>query len=292
MAGLLEGMHSLAERVQSQGEAHDAVGIAFPGPVDGAGMVAQAPTLWGSALLQPLDLAKAFGERVGGCPIQVANDLTAAGFRYREPDSNFCIVTVSSGVGNKVFLGGWPVLGPNQRGGEIGHWRVDDAADAAPCDCGGRGHLGALASGRAVREHARSLAEKECDLLRASSLRDFDFLADLPEPDSGVSEMHRALASAYRNGDDFARAVVAKGARPMGKALALLHLGLGLERFIIMGGWAQALGPHYLKDLASAASACTWDNGGPWTEWIEACASDDDSGLIGMGRMLSLRAER
>lgn len=288
---LLQAMQSLAERVRSHGEAQDAIGIAFPGPVDADGMVAQAPTLWGSALAQPLDLARAFGERVAGCPVHVANDLTAAGYRYREPESDFCIVTVSSGVGNKVFLGGRPALGPNHRGGEMGHWRVDLASDAAPCDCGGRGHLGALASGRAVGGHARSVAENEPDLLRASSLREHDFLPDSQAHEAGVSDLHRAIASAYQRGDGFAGAVVAKGARPMGQALALLHLGLGLERFIIMGGWAQALGRRYLEDLAAAASACSWDNGGRWTEWIEAAASDDDSGLIGMGRMMSLRAE-
>ena len=62
--------------------------------------------------------------------------------------SNIAIVTVGSGVGHKVFLQGLPVAGVNGRGGEIGHLRVDWAADAIRCDCGGSGHVGGLASGR------------------------------------------------------------------------------------------------------------------------------------------------
>ena len=40
--------------------------------------------------------------------------------------------------------------GPGFRGGELGHLRLDLRDDAIRCSCGGSGHLGGIASGRAT----------------------------------------------------------------------------------------------------------------------------------------------
>ena len=97
----------------------------------------------------------------------VLNDLAAAGFRYvAEGLSDFAIVTVGSGVGHKVFLGGRPLAGVNGRGGEIGHLRVDFSADALACDCGGFGHVGGLASGRGAVALVRRHTGRELSALK------------------------------------------------------------------------------------------------------------------------------
>ncbi|NUT31436.1 MAG: ROK family protein, partial [Hamadaea sp.] len=79
-----------------------AVGIAFAGPVTDAGVVLGAPTVWGAGGAR-LPLADLLRERLG-VPVVVVNDLTAAGHRYVEGpgDPPFCLITVSSGIGNKV----------------------------------------------------------------------------------------------------------------------------------------------------------------------------------------------
>jgi C7-cyclitol 7-kinase len=81
--------------------------------------------------------------------VRVFNDVTAAGFRFVAEDRDFALFTLGSGIGLKVFIDGAPQVGPHGQGGELTHAVFDHSASAPLCDCGGRGHLGALASGRA-----------------------------------------------------------------------------------------------------------------------------------------------
>lgn len=276
---MVRGLEELGRAVLGEGASPGRVGIAFPGPVDECGRVQAAPTLWGEALPTSVSLKERVSAALGGAPVTVANDLTAAGYRYLRGSEDYALVTVSSGIGNKVFSGGHPLLGPKHRGGEIGHWRVEEAADAPMCDCGGRGHLGAVASGRATPwAFARAAAEFP-ELLEASSLGS-----------AGSTPTNEQLAKAYRAGDPLAARVVEVGARALGSALAVLHVGVGVERFVIIGGFARALGPNYRLCLARAAAERCWGDGRQWESRVEAGEPDDDSGLIGMGRMLDANA--
>jgi C7-cyclitol 7-kinase len=129
----------------------DAVAAAFPGPVDAQGRIVALPTLWGVAgqSLCPLPLDRLLGERLPGMQVRVFNDVTAAGFRFVADNRDFALFTLGSGIGLKVFIDGAPQVGPHGQGGELTHAVFDHSASAPVCDCGGRGHLGALASGRA-----------------------------------------------------------------------------------------------------------------------------------------------
>lgn len=254
------------------------VGIAFPGPVDANGRVLAAPTIWGDMGCAPLDVGAALAPRWVAAPLHVLNDVSAAGYRHlRAPDEDFCIVTVSSGIGNKVFIRGRPVTGAAGRGGEIGHAVADFAPDAPLCDCGGRGHLGAVASGRGALLAAR----------RRAAADPAAFAASLPgrvaggDPDAVTNE---SLVAAFRAGDGWTAALVREVGAPLGRALAGIHTALGIERFTLVGGFALALGEGYRAEVARAAAAAAWDRGGSWDERVELGAGDDLSGLIGAGR--------
>lgn len=234
------------------------INVAFAGPIDPAGEVLAAPTLWGTRLERPYPLARDLASAWPGARIALLNDVTAAGYRYqRSSNEELCVVTVSSGIGNKVFLGGRPMLGRSGAGGELGHLKVDDSPAAPLCECGGRGHLGALASGRGALEHARQRSND----------------AALTSGD---------LVAAFRRGEPWALESIACGARHLGRALASLHLGLGLERFILIGGFALALGEAYRQLVAEAAQASCW-RGVSWQGRVELGVDDDLSGLIGAG---------
>src|SRR6185312_8922728 len=114
-----------------------------PGPIAPTGEILAAPTLWPGVPIEPFTLGARLERAWPGLRVRVLNDVTAVGLAYvaggRE---SFCVVTVSSGIGHKVFLDGRPVTGPSGRGGEIGHVVVDPRPEAPECDCGGRGHLG------------------------------------------------------------------------------------------------------------------------------------------------------
>ena len=269
-ARLLSEMHRLANEIVDCQSVRQ-ISVAFAGPIDPSGGVLAAPTIWGPPPARPYALGKEMALRWPNARIKVMNDVTAAGYRYCRPqDDDFCIVTVSSGIGNKVFSRGRPLVGRNGRGGEIGYLRVDDSKTAPLCECGGRGHLGAISSGRGALETARRHAP---DGASADALTSGD------------------LAAAFRRKECWAVAVIAQGAGPLGWALAAMHLGLGIERFVLVGGFALALGDAYRQLVAEAAGARSWGSPGAWESRVELGENDDWSGLIGAGIAEMRRSE-
>src|SRR5437763_1161522 len=63
-------------------------------------------------------------------------------------------VGLGSGVGGGVMLGGRLLEGSHGLAGEIGHLVVQEGG--APCGCGNRGCLEAMASGTAIARRARA----------------------------------------------------------------------------------------------------------------------------------------
>jgi 3-dehydroquinate synthetase/predicted NBD/HSP70 family sugar kinase len=264
------------------GRSPASVSIAFAGPVDSAGRLLAAPTVWGDARSGPISLRDELAPLWPTASVVVMNDVTAAGYRYlRRPDENLCVVTVSSGIGHKVFVDGRPVLGPSGRGGEIGHWRVDDSAEAPHCECGGRGHLGALASGAAALHQVTRLAKQDPDAFQASELG--------RTLGTAIQELdNRELVRCFLEGDPFARRVIRQMAEPLGRALAAIHLAVGTERFVIFGGFATALGPDYRDLVSHAAAGAGWDLGADWQGMLELGCADGLDGIVGAGRCASL----
>jgi len=259
---LVSLMHRLAGEIV-EGPAVTEINIAFAGPIDPSGNVLAAPTIWGTRLTRPYRLSEDIVRRWPNARVKVINDVTAAGYRYRRSmDEEFCIVTVSSGIGNKVFASGRPLVGRNGAGGELGHLRVDDSASAPVCECGGRGHLGAVSSGRAVLEYARTRAPEK---VRNEGLTSGD------------------LVAAFRRGEPWAVEIIEHRAGPLGWALAAMHLGLGIERFVLIGGFALALGDAYRQLVAEAADSRCWGRSENWMTRVELGVNDDVSGLIGAG---------
>jgi C7-cyclitol 7-kinase len=239
------------------------VSIGFPGPVDPAGVLLAAPTVLGQDR-KTVDLCRLLDDAWPAARVLVANDVTVAGYALaRGTADSFCVVTVSSGVGCKVFLDGRPVLGANGRGGEIGHLRVDPSPDANICECGGRGHLGAVASGRGVLLTARRLAAAAGDVPLVSC---------------------EGLAAAFRAGEPFTSGIVTTAADALGASLAGVHTALGLERFVLTGGFALALGERYRRLVAHAAAASCWDLGQDWDAMVEMDPFGGRAGLLGAGR--------
>jgi glucokinase len=154
---------------------------------------------------------------------------------------------------------------------------VDFSDDAPVCDCGQPGHLGAVSSGRGALEAARRRARHAQggfagSILAQSVAEDLDGL-DNP-----------ALAAAFAGGDRWTRQLIGDVARPLGRMLAALHAALGLERFVIIGGFAMALGEEYRAELVRAAAGSCWNLGQDWNTMIRLGEPDDLAGLVGAGR--------
>lgn len=289
---LLDAMTAMRGELDAAGAIASAV-VAFPGPVDPKGRVLAAPTLWGATAagtvagpdVYPYDLARDLEQAWAGVHVAVLNDVTAAGYRYlRGPDDEFCIVTISTGIGNKVFANGRPLTGPLGTGGEIGHLAVqasipgylDPSADTPPCDCGGRGHLGAIASGRGSEQRARARAQQDPRGFGASYLVTRMGLA----PQNVTAE---ALAAAYCEADTWATGVMADALAALAAAFATIHLAIGVSRFVLVGGFAFGLGPRFCEALASETNARCWKGDG---DAVSVVLGEPDGlcALLGGGR--------
>ncbi|WP_051845185.1 ROK family protein [Streptomyces globisporus] len=265
------------------GAAPAALAVAFAGPVARDGTVLGAPTVWGGGG-DPLPLQEVLGARLS-VPVLVVNDLTAAAWRYgTESTVPFCLLTVSSGIGNKVFRDGDVLLDAEGHGGELGHWTCDRSPDAPLCDCGGRGHLGAIASGRGVLAAVRRAAAADpAGYARSAPARagaaDPRFLGN-PE-----------IAEAVRNGDPFTTAVLRSTLVHLAAAVGAVFASIGIRRYVLMGGFALAIGERYRELLVEelVRQGCFGLTPARVDAMVVLGEDDDDHGLIGVGRLMGRR---
>ena len=242
----------------------DVIVMAWPGPVAG-GVALRSPTILGAHLDRQFDVRAALETHFPRARVHVLNDLTAAGYYFAGQDlDDFCIVTVGSGIGNKVFLDGEPRLGTQCLGGEIGHLRVRPAPGTPFAE--ELAELGSLASGRGMLWLAAARNNVGAGRLR-----------DQPVTDEASAN----FVAAFRAGDEGALAVAAASSHPLAMTLGALHLGLGLARFIIVGGFAKALGEPYRALLATLCRDLTWDVGQDWDRMISLGPPDVEEGLEG-----------
>ncbi len=258
-----------------------AVGLSFAGPMTKAGVVTAAPTIWGPGA-ESLNLQKLLQEALG-LPVFVANDITAAAWRYADRgDQSFCLITVSSGIGNKVFWKGEALVDDEGYGGELGHWRVAGGDEPIPCDCGGAGHLGAISSGRGVVALAQQLALRQPEHFRCSAL--YDLTRGSTDAITSVD-----LATAVRQDDAFAVHVLRQTLRPMASAVSCLFAAIGVRRFLFIGGFALAVGQRYIELLGDELLhlGCFGLHEPQVRAMLSLGVADDEHSLIGMGRMMS-----
>jgi C7-cyclitol 7-kinase len=220
--------------------------IAFPGPV-ARGTPLAAPTLTGAEAV-PADLVARI-EDASGKPVGLVNDVAAAAafLATQTDDRDFFVVTVSSGIGSRVHRAGArrPSVAYD---GEIGHLVVDERPGAARCDCGGRGHLGALASGRGVERLARLAAAADPVAFGASACaRGGATAATL------ANEAH--LVPAMLAGDPWSLALLRAAVAPLARLALEVVVASGLERIYVIGGFAVALGEVYRDALAAQIGA-------------------------------------
>ena len=186
-----------------------AIGVAAPGPVDvAAGVVARSSNLgW-----RDVPVAAMLSQRLGA-PAVVEDDAnTAALGEWRfgagaEADP-FAYLTLSSGIGSGIVVGGAVVRGARGNAGEVGHIVIDPRGPR--CACGRRGDVESLAGGSALERRARKAWPTK-------------YLSDGgPSPRSAAD-----IYAAARGGDATARQIVEDATVAVATALAALAAVLG-----------------------------------------------------------------
>lgn len=226
----------------------DPIAFAFPGPIVDHARIVGAPTVTGHSAAQP-DVVSELRYRTGRT-VYLLNDLSAAAWYYLDsvPDNRFMVITVSSGIGSKLVDRAHPdrVLDGRAGAGEIGHVVVDSGAGAPLCDCGGRGHLGAISSGRGTERLARRMARFDAAAYAQSRcVTEFGATnGDL------TNEAH--LVPAAIAGDTWAWSVIRNAQEPLALVLATAIVAASLDRVLVIGGFAASLGDGYIRSLCDA----------------------------------------
>jgi glucokinase len=215
----------------------EAVGVGAAGLVDETRSVVRfAPNLgWHE---EPV---RALLEEATNLPVVIENDANAAAWaEYRfgaaRGRDDVVMVTVGTGIGGALVLGGTLYRGGFGLAGEIGHWVLDP--DGPPCGCGRRGCWEQFASGNALLRDARARSAQD-----RVGARQLLALGDgTPE---GVAGPH--VTAAAHLGDPVALAVFEHAGAWLGRGMAEVSAVLDPTCYVVGGGVSEAgdllLGP-------------------------------------------------
>lgn len=218
----------LAEKEISKEEVAG-IGIGIPGPIDENGVVPHTANLgWGYK-----EVTRELSE-LTGLVCKGGNDanVAALGEMWKGGAagySNVVMVTLGTGVGGGIIIGGKILTGSNGAGGEIGHLHVDDDIPGQ-CGCGNHGCLEQVASATGITNLAnRALAESE----KPSMLREGEVSA-------------KTVFDAVKAGDELAKEVAEQFGKYLGTALANITAVVDPQAIVIGGGVSKA-GPILLE---------------------------------------------
>ena len=190
-----------------------AVGFGIPSQIDQRHGIALGSV---NIPLRGVPFRQKMADRLG-LPIGMDNDANAAAIAEWKAGAgrgttDMIMLTLGTGVGGGLILGGKPYRGWFGAGAEIGHMVI--VHDGLPCRCGGRGHLESYASGKAADELAA-------------------------EAFGPAADAHRLVRLA-REGDPLATRILTGIGEHLGSGIASLVNIFNPELIVVGGGFAAA----------------------------------------------------
>ena len=213
-----------ASMAAARGKEIAGVGIGSPGPLDTkTGVVLLTPNLgWTNFPLRDR-ITQALG-----LPATLDNDANCAIFgewwRGAARGANHVVgLTIGTGIGGGIVLGGEVYRGASDIAGEIGHMTIDSTGRL--CKCGNYGCLEAYASGPAIAARAVEGIRPGTD-------------TSLPKYVNGdLSKITAQLVyEAAHDGDEYAREVVKDTAKFLGAGVASIINIFNPEVVVVCGG--------------------------------------------------------
>jgi glucokinase len=208
---LLDGLEAAVR--EHLDESVVAVGFGIPSRID-----QRTGTAIGSVNIPLVDVPfrDVMTERLG-LPVAIENDGNAAAIAEWQAGAgrgavDMVMLTLGTGVGGGLILGGRPYRGSIGAGAELGH--VVLVHDGVRCSCGGYGHLESYVSGKAADEIAR-------------------------EAFGPAADAHRLVRLA-NEGDPTANELMHEIGRKLGSGLGSIVNAYDPELIVIGGGFAAA----------------------------------------------------
>ncbi len=217
---------SIDEKLKKNGiEKHDVkgIGVGVPAAVTGDGVVKQTANLgWGYKEVRR-EL-----EELTGLAVKVENDanVAALGEMWKGGGAgceNMIMVTLGTGVGGGVIIGGQIYSGVHGGAGEIAHICVN-FDETESCGCGKKGCLEQYASATGI---ARLAKMKLADETRNTILK-------------SKGNTAKDVWDAVKAGDEVAISIAQEFAKYLGRGLADLAAVVDPEIFVIGGGVSKA----------------------------------------------------
>ncbi len=269
----LRRMAEDARRLLKQAEVSldqiEAVGVSVPGPLDRErGVVLHPPNLMGWGAVPVRDTLA----RELGCPVMLENDANAAAlaeWRFgagravegarADARQHLDYLTMSTGVGAGLVLGGRIHRGRQGLAGEVGHAPVE--WDGLPCACGQRGCLEAYVGGAAWAKRLRAEAPCESAVVALAGGRE------------NATPEH--VVRAAREGDAYALAEFDRFNHYLARAIVQLIFSLAPDT-IVLGTIAVAAGEDLcFAPLREKVDALLWRHQRGQCAIVPAALGDD-----------------
>lgn len=254
----------------------DCIGIGIPGIMNQkSGILTQAPNIKG---VNNYPLVKNLNESLGGStPFVIENDANCAAVgEYwmgagKTASSSLVMLTIGTGLGGGIVLGGRLWSGEDGMAGEIGHMTIN--SNGPPCNCGNNGCIEAYVSAEALRRMIsenpsikNKLAETDCD--------------KYPE----------ALMHLAEKGDKTAENMWKELGKNLGIGIASLANILNMEMVVIGGGLSNAW-DYFIEDTKKEVKKRGLRAPSERLK-IERTALGDDAGIFGAGYMALNRSQK
>lgn len=266
VAAVVDVVRAVAARVE--GPSPTAVGVGVAGLVDVDGWLRFGPNLAG---LADLDVRGEVSAALGR-PVLVDNDATTAAWAEvahgaARGATDAVVVTLGTGIGGGLVMGGRLRRGAHGFAGEPGHVVVDP--DGPPCPCGRRGCWERYASGSGLARLARDAAVAgRADAVVALAGGD---------PDAVRGE-HVTLAA--RAGDEGALAVLGELARWIALGVSGLVDVLDPE-VVVLGGGLAADADLWIDAVRDEVAGRALGGGHRPPPRVEVAALGERAGAIG-----------
>ena len=289
---MCEAIQHLSEKYKNSAQMLG-IGIGVPGIIDmQTGLLRESPNLPGWADYP----VRAEIERRLSTVVILENDANVAAFGEKwlgaaKEHDDMAMLTLGTGVGGGLVMGGKIWHGMNGMAGEFGHSTVEP--EGHPCGCGNRGCLEQYASATAIVRMAReAIAENSSSTLARAAHSDAEFSA-------------KSIFNLALQGEEDAKRIYRRVGRALGIVLSTLVNSLNLPIYVVGGGVAsgwEAFGPTIFEELrnrcmvyAATAPADVLAQGGGASAHVEPgpgrktivtrALLGSDAGLFGAARL-------
>ena len=210
-------------------------------------------------------------EKLLGCKVYVENDANAAAFgEYiaggAKGYKDAVVITLGTGIGSGIILGGKIVRGFNFAAGEMGHTVI--VKGGRKCNCGRSGCWERYASARALTEDTKAAMQEHSDTLMWKLVPDIDHVNA------------KTSFDAMAKGDALAKQVVENWMEYVACGLANVVNTFEPE-VICVGGGVSNQGEVLLAPVRAYVEKETHDITGGRVPEICACELRNDAGVIG-----------